>query len=189
VALARKRKDLEKAQADWNAWTADWEAALKVLQFPATATADTAEAQINAIDDMREAAVRIHDLRHDRIEKIERDIKAFEADVAFLVQAVAPHLDGTDPESAVLELNQLAGEDARVRDLKDGQRPRHRRRAKKIEECRASSGEAREIIALLQRKAAVNSMGDCGCDSALRTKMRVAHGRIESPHDGAHAGW
>jgi hypothetical protein len=37
---------------------------------PDRATPERAEAQINAIDDMREAAVRINDLRHDLIEKI-----------------------------------------------------------------------------------------------------------------------
>jgi uncharacterized protein YhaN len=117
AALTRKRKDLEKAEADWNAWTAEWETALKALQFPATATPETAEAQINAIDDMREAAVRVSELRHERIAKIERDIKAFEADVTSLMQAIAPHLHGTDPEETVLELDRLAGEGARVRDL------------------------------------------------------------------------
>ena len=91
-AVTRKRKDLEKAEAEWTEWTSAWEAALKALQFPATATPETAEAQINAIDDMREAAGRINDLRHERIEKIERDVKAFEADVAALAQAIAPQL-------------------------------------------------------------------------------------------------
>jgi uncharacterized protein YhaN len=117
AALTRKRKDLEKADAEWKAWTADWTSALKALQFPLTAAPETAEAQINAIDDMREAAVRINDLRHERIEKIERDTTAFEANVAALAQAIAPHLHGTDAEEAILELDPAA-EAARVCDLK-----------------------------------------------------------------------
>src|SRR5262249_45836254 len=83
-----------------------------------TATSETAEAQINAIDDMREASVRINDLRHERIEKIERDVRAFEADVAALARAIAPGLDGANPEEAVLEFDRLAAEAARTRDLK-----------------------------------------------------------------------
>ena len=67
---------MERAEAEW---TSGWQAALRALQLAATATPETAEAQINAIDDMREAAVRINELRHERIEKIERDVKAFEA--------------------------------------------------------------------------------------------------------------
>ena len=116
--VTRKRKDLEKAEAEWTEWTSAWQAALKVLQLAATATPETAEAQINAIDDMREAAVRINELRHERIEKIERDVKAFEADVAALAHAIAPHLNGTDPEEAVLELDRQAADAARVRDLR-----------------------------------------------------------------------
>jgi uncharacterized protein YhaN len=117
IAVARKRKDLEKSEAEWKEWTTAWEAALKVLQFPVRATPETAETQINAIDDMRDAAVRINDLRHERIEKIERDVKAFEADVAALAQAIAPHPEGIDLEEAVLELDRLAAEAMRTRDL------------------------------------------------------------------------
>src|SRR3954468_16605721 len=53
-AVARKRKDLENAESDWKEWTTQWEAALKALQFPGTSTPETADAQINASDDMRE---------------------------------------------------------------------------------------------------------------------------------------
>ena len=106
---------------------------------------------------MRETAVRINDLRHERIEKIERDMKAFEADVAALAQTIAPHLHGTDPEEAVLELDRLAAEAARIRDLKAAKESDIAGVQKKIEECRASSREARDIIARLQRKALVVS--------------------------------
>jgi len=48
---------------------------------------------------------------------------------------------------------------------------------------------SREIIALLQRKAAVNSMGDLRIvNSALGRDARVT-AELNSPHDGAHAGW
>ena len=57
--VARKRKDLEKAEAEWTEWTSAWQAALKALQLAATATPETAEAQINAIDDMREVSKKV----------------------------------------------------------------------------------------------------------------------------------
>jgi uncharacterized protein YhaN len=170
-AVARKRQDLEKAEAAWKEWTAAWEAALKVLQFPATATPETVEAQINAIDDMREAAGRINDLRHERIEKIERDIKAFEADVVALAQTLAPHLDGTDPEEAVLELDRLAVEAARVRDLKATKDSDIGGLQEKIDEFRESSREAREIIARLQQTAGAASVED------LRTAIQKSDNR------------
>ena len=135
-AVQRKRKDLEKGEDEWKEWTAAWEAALKVLQFPAMATPETAEVQINAIDDMREAAGRINDLRHERIEKIERDVKAFEADVAALTQAIASQLHCADPEEAVLELDRLAAEATRVRDLKTAKDSDIGSLQQKIDECR-----------------------------------------------------
>lgn len=173
AALTRKRKDLEKAESEWKEWTAEWASALKVLQFPLTAAPETAEAQINAIDDMREAAGRINDLRHERIEKIERDIKGFEADVAALAQAIARHLHGSDPEEAVLELDRLAGDAARVRDLKAAKDSDIAGVQRKIEECRASSGEAREIIARLQRTAAVSSIDDVRIAIRRSDEMRA----------------
>ena len=172
AGLTRKRKDLDKTQAEWKAWTSEWESALKALQFPATATAETAEPQINALDDMREAAGRINDLRHERIEKIERDITAFEADVMALTHAIAPHLRGSDPDEAVLELDRLATETVRVRDLKAAKDADISCVKKKIEECRASSGEAHDIIAGLQRKAAIESMDELRVAIQRSDKMR-----------------
>lgn len=172
-AVGRKRKDLEQAEGEWKDWTAAWEAALKALQFPSTATPETAEAQIGAIDDMREAASRINDLRHERIEKIERDIKTFEADVAALAQAIAPHLSGTDPEDAVLQLDRLAAEAVRVRDLKAAKDIDIAGLQEKIETCRESSGEAREIIARLQKMAAVASIDDLRTAIQRSDEMRT----------------
>jgi uncharacterized protein YhaN len=172
-AVARKRKDLEKAETEWKEWTTAWEAALKVLQFPVTATPETAETQINAIDDMRDAAVRINDLRHERIEKIERDVKAFEADVAALAQAIAPHLDGTDPEEAVLELDRLAAEAMRMRDLKVAKDSDIGGLQEKIDQCSESSRDAREIIARLQQTAGAASIDDLRTAIHRADEMRV----------------
>ncbi|MBJ7406903.1 MAG: AAA family ATPase, partial [Bradyrhizobium sp.] len=178
-ALTRKHKDLEKAEAEWKAWTAEWASALKTLQFPLTAAPETAEAQINALDDMRETSVRINDLRHERIEKIERDTMAFEANVAALVQAIAPHLHGTDAEEAVLNLDRLAAEAARVRDLKAAKETGIGGVQKKIEECRASSAEARDIIARLQRMASVSTIDDLRTAIRRSYEMRAMTGELD----------
>jgi uncharacterized protein YhaN len=172
-AVARKRKDLEQAEGEWKEWTAAWEAALKTLQFPATATPETAEAQIGAIDDMREAASRINDLRHERIEKIERDIKTFEADVAAVAQAIASHLSATDPEDAVLELDRLFAEAVRVRDLKAAKDTDIEGLQEKIEACGESSSAAREVIARLQGMAAVASIDDLRTAIQRSDEMRT----------------
>jgi uncharacterized protein YhaN len=70
----RKRKALEAADAELKAWQAQWTAAVQCLRLNAAATPETLDAQINAIDELREVANRINDLRHERIDKIERDI-------------------------------------------------------------------------------------------------------------------
>lgn len=159
TAVARKRRDLENAKSQFEVWAGEWDAALTALQFPATATPDTVEAQINAIDEMREAANRISDLRHERIEKIERDIDAFEADVAALLQMVAPQLK-TDAETAVLDLQRMAAEAARICDLKDQKDVVLAGLRKKIAACHDASSEACEIISRFQRHAGVTSIDD-----------------------------
>jgi uncharacterized protein YhaN len=178
-AVTRKRKELEQAEGEWKEWTAAWEAALKALQFPGAATPETAEAQIGAIDDMREAASRINDLRHERIEKIERDINTFEADVAALAQAIAPELSGAKAEDAVLELDRLAAEAVRVRDLKAAKDADVAGLQEKIEACRESSGEARDIIARMQRMAAVASLEDLRTAIQRSDEMRTLTAEFE----------
>ncbi|MBB4364336.1 uncharacterized protein YhaN [Bradyrhizobium sp. CIR18] len=176
--VARKRKDLEKAEAEWTEWSSAWHAALTVLQLAAT-TPETAEAQINAIDDMRETAVRINELRHERIEKIERDVKAFEAEVAVLVQAIAPRLNGTDSEEAVLELDRQAADAARLRDLRAAKVSDIGGLQEKIDECRESSHEARETIAQLQQKAEVASTDELRIAIQRSDEMRKLSAELD----------
>jgi uncharacterized protein YhaN len=177
--VARKRKDLDKAEAEWADWTNAWQAALKALQLAATATPEMAEAQINAIDDMREAAVRINDLRHERIEKIERDVKAFEADVAALAQAIAPHLSGTDPEEAVLQLDRLSVEAARTRDIKGAKDSDIAGLQERIDACRESNGDAREIIMRLRQKAGVVSTDELRIAIQRSDEMRKLSAELD----------
>lgn len=177
--VTRKCKDLEKGEAEWTEWTSAWQAALKALQLAATATPETAEVQINAIDDMREAAVRINELRHERIEKIERDVNAFETDVAALVQAIAPRLNCTDPEEAVLELDRQAADAVRVRDLRAAKDSDIGRLQEKIDECRESSREARETITQLQRKAGVASTDELRIAIQRSDEMRKLSAELD----------
>jgi uncharacterized protein YhaN len=152
---ARKRKALEKAELDWADWTTQWAAALAALQLPAASSPETVDAQINAIDDMRVATSRINELQHERIEKIERDIRAFEHDVAALVRAVAPQLSKVDAEDAVLELERLVGEGTRVRDLVTAKDLALAALQKKIGECQESCRDARDVIGRFQVAAGV----------------------------------
>jgi hypothetical protein len=156
--VARKRKALEIADLDWKNWTTRWATALESLQLPATSTPETADAQINAIDDMREAAGRIKDLRHERIEKIERDVRSFEHDVAALVQTIAPQLREVDAEDAALDLERLLAEAKRIRDLAVANESALSGLQIKIDAYHESCREAREVIGLLQEAAGVETI-------------------------------
>ncbi len=157
---ARKCKALEKAELEWKDWTAQWGVALQALQLPITSTPETADAQINAIDEMREAAGRVNDLRHERIEKIERDIRAFEHDVAALVESVAPQQSEVDAEEAVLALERLAAQAKRVRDLALAKDSSLSGLQEKIDECHESCCEARDVISRFQDAAGVQTIDE-----------------------------
>ena len=100
----RKATALETAEAAWRGWRTEWAAAIELLGLAADTQPEAATAQLDAIDQMREIAVKIHQLRHERIEKIERDIEVLTQDVATLVGVVATDLAKLSPEDAVLEL-------------------------------------------------------------------------------------
>ncbi len=97
--VEHKRGMVESAEKEHDAWNAQWKDALAALNLSAEAPIETIQEQIDAIDQMRETSVKIADLQHERIGKIERDIKAFAADVEKLVTAASPQLSGEDAEA------------------------------------------------------------------------------------------
>jgi uncharacterized protein YhaN len=154
----RKKKLLEKTNLEWTEWSAQWAAALAAVHLPTISTPEMAEAQINAIDDLREVAGRINDLRYERIEKIERDISAFENDVQELVQAIAPQLAGVEAQDAVLDLERLSAEGARVRELVAANDLTSAGLQQKVNECQESRRDARDIIDRFQKLAGVSTI-------------------------------
>ncbi len=139
---------------EWKDWTTQWGAALKALQLPAASTPETADAQINAIDDMREARFASMTSGMSGSRRSNATSRAFEHDVAALVEAVAPQLAGKDAEDAVLDLERPGCE------AKQGSRSRSRERdrarvdcRKRIDECHESCRDAREVIGRLQGRS------------------------------------
>ena len=102
---------------------------------------------------MREIAVRIHQLRHERIEKIESDIEAFARDVAALVAAVATDLAKLGSEDAVLELERRLEATKRVREQQENMDTGILALKEKIAELEDSGREARKTIRVLQEVA------------------------------------
>ncbi|MBI5263857.1 MAG: AAA family ATPase [Bradyrhizobium sp.] len=164
--VERKRKIQGTAESQWAEWTAEWSAALTSAGLPADSAVDVIQSQVNITDEMRELAVRINDLRHERIDKIERDISTFDADVSALVQAVAPQLSSLDADSAVLELERLLKESARIRDVITEKDLALSGLQEKIDVSERSRREAHETIERFQRLAKVESL------EALRSAIK-----------------
>ncbi len=82
----------------------DWAALAAKLAIDPEASPREATGLLGAFDAMREVASRVRDLRSDRIEKIERDIRRFSAEAQALARAVAPELGEQDPGEALDEL-------------------------------------------------------------------------------------
>ena len=154
----RKAAALETAEAVWRGWQTEWAAAIELLGLAADTQPEAATTQLDAIDQMREIAVKIHQLRHERIEKIERDVEVFAQDVAAIVDAVATDLAKLSPEDAVLELERRLDSANRIHEQQKTKDVAIAGLQKKIEECNASGREARETIQHLQEAAAAKDI-------------------------------
>lgn len=141
---------------------------MRELNLSPEAEVHAVEEQIEAIDTMRETALKIVDLRQERIGKIERDIEAFSADVQKLVTSTSPDLAGADADEAILRLHtQLSGakqamasrneKDNTVRGLQET-----------LDECNRSRKDAIATVESLQRAAGVETI------EALRTAIRLS---------------
>lgn len=153
VDAVRKTTALETAKAAWTDWQTEWAAALKLLGLTVGTQPEAATAQLDAIDQMREIAVKIHQLRHERIEKIERDIEVFTQDVAALMTVIATDLVKLSPEDAVLELERRLETAKRIREQQRNKDEAISALKQKIDECEATGREARETIQYLQKAA------------------------------------
>ena len=155
--LERRRRELARAEQARLQWQEAWSAALAALGFAADSKPEAVSARIDVIDQMREKAGRISDLRHQRIGKINRDIADFEAVVANMVGEVAGDLAGAAAEEALLEIERRLEEAERTRDLRE----RKEKETKKVEnEVRVLVEErqrARESVGHLRSAAGSES--------------------------------
>jgi uncharacterized protein YhaN len=126
----------------------------------AAATSETLDAQINAIDELREIANRINDLRHERIDKIERDIAAFKTEVSQMVCAVAPKLADQDLQDAVLELERRLALAKTARDLATAAERKLSDARQKAEQYSEMQREAHQNIESPQCAASVGSIDE-----------------------------
>ncbi len=113
----RRSRELDRAEQAWSEWREEWSAALVELGLATGSNPDAVSVQIDVIDQMREMSRRINDLRHERIDKINRDIEDFESVVGTMVGGLAADLAGTAADDAVVEIEKRLEKAQRMRDL------------------------------------------------------------------------
>ena len=116
--LGRQGRELEGAKDEWCRWRQQWSASLQALGLDAETNPDAVEVQLDLIDQMREMAGSIEDLRHERIGKISDEIAAYEQAVAKTLGELADDLTGVAPDGAVLELEKRLNEAQSIRQRK-----------------------------------------------------------------------
>jgi uncharacterized protein YhaN len=104
LALARQQDKASAAQAEWQAWQVAWQSATAdagLAPGTAVAAAEGALAVMASIDGkLRE----MQELRHARIDTMQRDLRDFAQDVALLRAQAAPELAAAEAADVVVEL-------------------------------------------------------------------------------------
>ena len=152
---ANKRRALAKTEEAWSEWQRQWADALTALGIDETPGPDAVALQVDTIDEMRTSVVKVNDLRHERIGKIERDAAVFGEDVIRLTRTMASDLAEVEPEEAVLQLERRLAEAKRTRDLMKEKNDAIAALEQALEETEASRRNALEVIDRLQEAAGV----------------------------------
>ena len=155
--VARRERDLREAKEAQDEWQKKWTIALGELGLAKGLAPEAVGAQIEVIDQMRETAGRIRSLRHDRIDKINRDVTDFEQVVGDLVKDLAEDLIDQPAENAVLELEKRLAEAKRVQGIRRKKNEEVEELTTKIAELQNARRELTASISHLKTVAAVET--------------------------------
>lgn len=108
TALARQRDKADTEQARFDAWSTGWRSALVQVGLAATTPVASAESALSVMAQIDDRLRSIGDIRQDRIETMQSDLRDFQQDVAAIIASVAPdwqvHMPGLDAGASVVEL-------------------------------------------------------------------------------------
>ncbi len=155
--VARKERDLRKAEEDQDEWKKKWANALCELGLAKDTTPEAVEAQIEVIDQMRETARTIRSLRHERIDKINRNVANFEQVAGDLVKDLAQDLLDPPAENAVLELEKRLAEAKHTQGLREKKKEEVERLKIQIAKLENKRRELATSISHLKTAAAVET--------------------------------
>ena len=157
---ARKKASLENVEQARKDWEQKWARAIADLGLDAVSSPESIAGQMDAIDEMRTIAVKINDLRHERIGKIQRDCQAFEREVGSLLPVLAPDLTTVDALEAVLKLERRLEDAKRMNELGKEKDASIRTLEQKIRTYETSLKEARETISNLKTLAGASEIAE-----------------------------
>ena len=155
--VASRERDLREARNAQSEWQEQWTRALVELGLAKSTAPEVVSGRIEVIDEMREAAGSIRSLRHDRIDKINRDITDFEKVVGDLVSDLAKDPLVQPAENAVFELEKRLAEAQRARGMWERTNKEVEELTTKISQFQNERGELTAAIAGLMTLAKVET--------------------------------
>ncbi len=167
--VEHRERELAAAEGAWSRWQESWAAALDQVGLARDPVPEAVVAQIEVIDQMRETAGHARSLRHDRINKIRRDLADFEREVGALVRDLDPELLGQPAEDAVLELEQRLAAARRVQAL----------RQKKAEEVDRLAAAVAELAGKRRERMAAVAHLKAAARAETRTALMAAIDRSD----------
>jgi uncharacterized protein YhaN len=188
LALARQQDKASAALAEWQAWQVAWQSATAdagLAPGTAVAAAEGALAVMASIDGkLRE----MQELRHARIDTMQRDLRDFAQDVALLRAQAAPALAAGEAADVVVELA------ARLARAQTAQQEATRLQ-REIGNCQAQAqaaqtrlAHAQATLAPLLHQAGVDSRDALRDAIALSDRRRTLQAATEAAHQAVLAG-
>ena len=146
-----------RAEEERSRWRHEWAAGLTDLGLATDTSPDEVSAQIDVIDQMREVAGTIANLRHERIDKINAEILAFEQAAAATIGQLARDLAASPPDDAVLRVEERLKDAQRIQRLKAGKAQDIKRIEDLLREQKENRAEAHRSVQHLMDAAGVQS--------------------------------
>ena len=163
-----KRIAVAKAEAAKSAWQTQWSKAVESLGLAVDANPEAVGGQIDVIDQMREVAPRVTDLRVGRIGKIRRDIVDFRNEVQRLTRTVASDLLDEDTDEVAIELERRLEKSRQTRKDAQAKDKEIAAREARIQKLKEEKRDARETIRDMLASAGVGDV------EALRREIENA---------------
>lgn len=154
----RRHRELAQAESARAAWLERWQRAVVALGLLPESEPREVARQVDAIDEMRGLAQRIHGLRQDRIGRIRADIADYERDVAGFMADVAPDLLDLPADDAVLRIEEQLGQAREIQQLRQDREAKVRQLEGEMAALEMALGQSRRVIDRLQTVAGVETV-------------------------------